>query len=290
MKRLLMSMFFVGLLIAVVVAPTGRFEAAKQYALAYKMDEGTSFTLNVAIKHRNQRNIMGNNMTTNSEDLLAYRFTVKSSDKNGMLVELEYTKRVHESDDPQIQAGPDFSELIGKKVEMHLSPIGVMSAFEGFDDLPEITIPSEGDRLVESRYVNEVKYLFPRLSATPVSPGDSWSYNEQHEEQVGEEMMPVVIHYTYTLVEETRIDNFDCVKIEGEYSVKISDRITAGGIELDLNLAGTGEETAYFARKKGMLLRSESNSVLTGSADNEEMGMSIQMDHEFKTLTKINLD
>ena len=80
------------------------------------------------------------------------------------------------------------------------------------------------------------------------------------------------------------------VKIEGEYTVTISGSIDAGGLYLELNLAGKGEETVYFAWKKGMLLSAESQSVVEGSADNKEMGMSIQMKHDIETATTVSLD
>jgi hypothetical protein len=290
MKHLWVRLAYVCLLIAAIAVPTDRFEAAKRYTLAYKMDRGASFAMEVAKKHRNERNVMGNDMITNSEDLKAYGFTVKSSDKDGMRLELEYAKRAHESDDPQIQTDPDFSELIGKKVEMLLSPVGVSSGFEGFEDLPVIAIPDQDDRLDEKRYVSEVKDLFPHLPDEPVSPGDSWSHVEEHEESIGDAALPVVIEYTYTLIEETRIDDLDCVKIEGEYTVKISGSFDVGGLELELNLAGNGEETVYFAWKKGMLVSNEAHSVVEGSADNDEMGMSIQMKHDIETVTKLSLD
>jgi len=289
-KHLWVRLAFVGIVIIAVAVPTGRFEAAKKYTLAYQMDKGASFTLEVARKHRNQRNVMGNDMVTNSEDLRAYRFKVKSSDKDGMTLAIEYKERTHESDDPQVQTGPDFSELTGKTAGMFLSRLGEPAAFKGFDELPVIPIPEQQDRLDESRYVSEVRDLFPYLPENPVSPGDSWSRTVEHEERAGDAALPVVIEYTYTLIEETKIDGHDCVKIESEYTVKISGAIDAGGLELELNLAGNGEEIIYFAWKKGMLLSADSQSVIEGSADNEAMGMSIQMKHDIETLTKVGLD
>ncbi len=290
MKHLWVRMAFVGLLIAAIAAPTGRFEAAKQYTLAYKMGKGSSFTLEVARKHRNQRNVMGNDRITNSEDLKAYGFTVQSSDKDGMTLGIEYKERTHDSDDPQIQTGPDFSELVGRTVEMFLSPTGKPSGFKGFDELPEIAMPEQEERLDEWWYINEVRDILPFMPETSVSPGDTWSHTVEHEERAGEGMLPVVIEYTYRLIEETKIDGHDCVRIDGVYTVKISGSFSVGGLDLELDLSGKGEETIYFAWKKGMLLSAESQSVVSGSAGNEEMGMSIQMKHDIETVTKVSLD
>jgi hypothetical protein len=214
-----------------MVVPNSRFQAAQPYTLVYKMDEGTTtFTVEMARKHRNQRNIMGNDLITNSKDLTVYGFAVNSSGENGLKLELEYVERTHETDDSQILTGPDFSNLIGKKVKMVLSPTGELSGFAGFEDLPEIVIPGQDASLGELQYTNELRGLFPRLPES------------------------------------------------------------AGGLDLVLDLGGSGTETLYFAWKKGMLFRSESRSIAEGSADNEDMGFSAQMNHQIESTTNVSFD
>jgi hypothetical protein len=39
-----------------------------------------------------------------------------------------------------------------------------------------------------------------------------------------------------------------------------------------------------------MFLRSDARSVLEGSADNEDMGVSIPMNHDIETITTVSLD
>jgi hypothetical protein len=290
MERAWIRIVLVVLLVVVIGIPAGRFEAAKQYTLAYKMDKGTKFTVQVSRNHRNHRNFMGNDLTTNTEELVEYGFTVKSTADDGMRLELEYTKREYESDDTQALMSPDFSELIGRRVKVLLSPTGVLSDFKGFDDLPEIAIPGQDDSLGELRYINNASSLFPRLSKMPVAQGSSWSVALEYDEPVGDITLPLTVSYTYTIIEETSYKGHDCLKIGGEYTIDLSGPLAAGGLELELNLSGTGTDTIYFAWKMGMFLSVESRTVLKGSADNEEMGVSIPMDHNIESITTVSLD
>ncbi|MDH3216020.1 MAG: hypothetical protein OEN01_06970 [Candidatus Krumholzibacteria bacterium] len=290
MERAWVRIAGVGLAMAAIGIPAGRFEAAKQYTLAYKMNKAATFAVQVARKHRNHRNFMGNDLITNSEGQREYGFTVKSSNDDGLRLELECTKREYKTDDTQALMSPDFSELIGRKVNVSLSSTGELSDFKGFDDLPEIAIPGSDERLGEQGYVNEVIALFLRLPKTPVAPGGSWSDVVQYNESVGDTTLPLTVNYTYTLMEETRYDGHDCVKIKGEYTINMSGSLAFGGLDLALNLTGMGTDTIYFAWKKGMFLSAETHAVLKGSADNEDMGVAIPMNHDIKTITSVRLD
>jgi hypothetical protein len=111
-----------------------------------------------------------------------------------------------------------------------------------------------------------------------------------YEEPIGDGTVPVTVRYTYTLVEEVHIDGHDCLKIEGEYTIDIEGATTTGGLDLALELNGSGTEVFYFLLKRGMFLASESRSTTKGSADNEEMGFSAQMDHEIELITIVKFE
>lgn len=290
MRKTWVRMAGVGLVIAAIAIPAGRFEASRQYTLAYKMDKGATFAVQVKRKHRNHRNFMGNDLTTNTKELTEYRFAVKSSTGDGLLFDIEYAGREHESDDTLALMPPDFSELVGRRVKVLLSPTGVLSDFKGFDDLPEITIPGADQPMGELRYVNDALSLFPRLSGAPVTLGGSWTDVVQYDEAVGDVTLPLTVNYTYTVVEETTFDGYDCLKIEGKYKISMSGPLMVDGLDLELNLAGTGTDIVYFAWQEGMFLRSESHAILKGSADNEDMGVAIPMDHDIETVTTVSLD
>jgi hypothetical protein len=290
MKRIWILIVCVGLLTAAIGIPACRSNSPERYTIAYKMDKGSTFTMQVAREHRNYRNFMGNELITNSEGQRGYGFTVKSSGDDGLRLEIELTNRVYHSDDANILMDPDFSELIGLKVAASLSSTGELSDLRGFDELPEIAIPGVDDRLNESQYINEAIFLFPRLSKEPVKLGDSWDDVVQYEEVIADTTLPLTVRYTYTLLEETDHDGLDCLKILGDYIFNMEGPVDFGGLDLDLALAGTGIDTVYFAWKKGMFVRSDSRVVVQGSADNEDMGVSIPMKHNIKMITTVSLD
>jgi hypothetical protein len=112
----------------------------------------------------------------------------------------------------------------------------------------------------------------------------------QYNESIGDTTLPLTVNYTYTLIEETKFEGHDCLKIEAEYTIKMSGPLAYGGLDLELNLAGTGTDTVYFAWKKGMFLSAETRANLKGSADNEDMGVAIPMNHDIEMITTVSLD
>lgn len=282
MKRFFNFAVFFSALSVTVALPSVTSIAEKTFVLEYRIDEGAEFNVILTGKHHNERTVLGNDIVSNSEDLIEYAFKVKSVDEDGMRLEFEYRNRTHQTDDPQFPAGPDFSGLIGKKAEFTLSKTGETSGFSGFEDFPAILIPDEGKSLVAAQYTNEFRHLFPRLPEKPVAIGESWSDVDEFDEAAGDGTVPLTISYTYTLLEETRKDGHDCLKIRGDYVVDLQGPLSTGGLELGLTLNGTGTETVFFALEKGMFLSQESRSQVEGTADNEDLGISFDMSHEYE--------
>lgn len=265
-------------------------EAAREYTLAYGMDKGATLAIQVEVKHRNNRVVMGNELTTNTKRFTQYGVSVLSAGPDGLVLEFEYAERKHETDDSLVVGEPDFSELIGRKARALLASTGVLSDFDGFGELPVIAMPGQSEPMGEQRYVNNVISLFPRLPQAPVAPGGTWSAVVEFHEPVQDTTLLLTVNTDYTLIEETQLDGHDCLKIEGAFTIGMSGPLDAGGLELELNIEGTGTETVYFAWKEGMVLRTESHSVLEGLAENQDMGVSVPMNHDITTVATVTLD
>ncbi|NIO02172.1 MAG: hypothetical protein GTO42_08525 [Candidatus Latescibacteria bacterium] len=288
-KARILASFLVYLIIAVNMHSSA-IKAADKYKLQYKMDKGMKFDMKISLKHRNQRNIMGNELITNSVDMIEYGFDVVSAGVDGLELELEYKGRARDTDDSMSRVGTDFSPLIGKKVRMFLSSKGELSGFEKFEHLPVIEIPDQQSSLTKDHYIIEIKNIFPELPDGHIGLGESWSYSRQYDAPVQEGNVTVRLHVTYTLLEETRRNGHDCLKIAGKYAIDIAGGLIAGGMDLALTLKGEGSEVVYFAWKKGMLLGIESTSVVEGAAENEELELSMPMRHEYQTALSVELD
>jgi hypothetical protein len=256
----------------------------KQYDLKYKLTEGSIFSLTGSSEEHAVRDVMGNELVTNIKDIVEYDFEVKSATEEGFVLRLEYRNRAHETDDPRFQSGPDFSGLIGREVQFTLSSRGETSSFVGFGDLPVIQIPDRDASLGEVQYINELRDTFPQLPDRPISIGEGWSYTrELAETPPGGGKITITLNYQYTLLEETQQDGVDCLKLDGKYTVNVDGKLEASGMEFTVKLAGEGSELLYFAHDKGRLRLRDGSSVIEGSADSEELGISVPMRFEQKS-------
>ena len=63
--------------------------------------------------------------------------------------------------------------------------------------------------------------------------------------------------------------------------MELKGQVNADGIDLTVHLEGEGKEHITFIPKRGMFHSIRGSSTLEGSADNEDLGLSIPMLHEY---------
>jgi len=226
---------------------------------------------------------MGNEIITVSTDQYEYGFNALSSGEEGVHFEVEYLERIHETDDTQYLQGPDFSELIGKKVTFVLSSTGEASKFEGFAELPAVMIADEQRELNEHLYIIDLRELFPGLPEEEVAIGDSWTVLREYEEPVGESHLTVKIEFLYTVMGKDKIGSYDCLVMDGTYNVLVTGNPSLGGVDLIVKLEGEGTESFTFAPELGMFLHSSGKLAMDGTAENEEVGLTLLFKHDYET-------
>jgi hypothetical protein len=293
MRRLGISTVFFCVFISLAIAGCslmGISRGPKKYDLKYKLKEGFKFSLTLSGQNHYVREVMGNELAVDTKGTAEYGFEVLSTTKEGSTLEVDYGNRIHETDDPESQGGVDFSELMGKKTKIDFSLRGELSNFAGFENLPTIEIPDQEASLGEEQYINEIRRIFPKLPDNPISVGETWSHIQKTDESTQGGTVTITSDYIYTLLEETEKNGIDCLKIDAKYTVSVEGKLASRGIEFTMKLGGEGNELLYFAHKKNMLLFSEDNLVLEGSANNEALGISVSMKHDYKTITDVTLD
>ncbi len=67
-----------------------------------------------------------------------------------------------------------------------------------------------------------------------------------------------------SVLEETEIDGYDCLKIKIQRDIKESGVSEQSGVEIEKELEGGGESIIYFAYKEGMILKVEDLTALEG--------------------------
>jgi len=263
---------------------------AKKYLLQYDIPETSRFTLTNTTEFHNRRVFMGNAVTDSSVDRVEYGFEAKSSGDDGLELEVVFLGREHQLYDSPSQGSTDYSDLIGKKVSLHLSPEGEMTSLVGFEDLPVIKILDRDITLGKERYENEIRQLFPHLPGKKIQTGDSWSHVQEYEEPIQGGKIRVTIHYTHSLVEEVKKDGLDCLRLDGKYTISIEGKGGSKGVEFSLKLDGGGTETVYFDWKKGMLLSISGKASVEGAAENKGLGFSMTLEQTFENTIDVKLE
>lgn len=266
------------LIIAVIFAnfavPT-LFAGEKLYELKYHVAKGTKITMISSGEVNTVMDQMGTEVVVDSYYEAEDIFVILSANKKkGLTMEYEFGERSQGVDSAMESNSTDFSELIGKKVKFILLPNGKAEGFDGFDALPEIT-SSGGGELNEETYILGVKTTFPRLPDKPVKIGDTWSDTLVMDIPQGNSVLKSENNFTYKLIEETKKDGFDCLKIEMTGTSRLSGDFEQEGMLLSIEREETSTGTLYFAYKEGMLISIESESIGEGIIIVPSVGMEI---------------
>jgi hypothetical protein len=254
-----------------------------RYTIRYGGAAGDAYNLTASRTDRYTREIMRTRTETIALDQTEYRFEIESSYAGSFVVGVEFLRRIHETGDPETQAGPDFSRLTGKKAGFALARTGELSAFEGFDALPEFDIVDQGQAIGGRRFVNEIREIFMSFPADPVGVGETWFFTKEYVESIPGGEAQVTLDCTYEILGEEKRSGLDCLKLGGDLIFHAEGGGSASGIDYVLRLDGQGSDVVYFDLEKGMILSVERTSTVQGSAENEKLGMVIPMKHEYET-------
>ena len=286
---LFLTMLVMALLIVNCAVPT-KISGPKLYELKYQLAEGTKFTMTSTGEVSSLTDQMGTEVVADifgeGEDILV----VLSVDKEkGLELEQEYGERSQTVDSVAGSNSTDFSALIGEKVMYVLLPNGKVEGFEGFDNLPEITT-STGETLTAETYKLGVHATFPLLPDNPVKIGDSWSDIQDIDIPSGNNILLSENNFTYTLIEETEKDSFECLKIGVSGVSKLSGDFEQGGTPLYIERETQSSGTLYFAHKKGMFISIETESRGEGVINVPSAGIDIPQTITSKSSVTVHLE
>jgi len=288
MKRIGFTISILTILFALIMGNLSCMQ--RKPALKYKLKEDTKFIMIFSENDHYIREIMGNEIVTNTDDEIEYSFRVKSEKRDGADLEMAYRKRTHKTNDAQFDNSVDFSGLIGKKAGFFLSSNGAPSKFQGYDNYPAIEIPDQQFTLTPVSYINETKRLFPPLPDKAIDVGETWTSTLEYSEKVADGKVMVTIESMYTLIEETVKDGIACMKIDSKYDLSVNGDVKAEGMKIIIHLLGDGNDVIYFAHKKGMLYNVEGDYNLKGKGIIDELNLEIPMDHHYKKKINVEFD
>lgn len=242
--------FFLILLSILFVNPLfSQKKAPKYFDLEYQLKKDTVFLLknrSVYADYKNEKDklIKWNFMNAHME--LVYN-VLSSSEEDGLTLEVEYADRYRKLEFRGTVTEPDFSNLIGGKIQYKLSPKGDISGFKNFEEL-NVSLGEDGEESIQNLQ-EEIIHLLPHLPENPVQIGDKWTGRVEAGNSGGENFK-----IEYTLVEELVQDGLDCVKIIARYTTNSKNSVTQRDKTYIVNRDGQGHDVYLFAYKKGFLL------------------------------------
>ncbi len=254
----------------------------KTYDLKYNLSENTKFTLTYETTGTQITKQCGENVEAKITSTGNLVFNVLKVDNDGNIkLEVEYKDITFNFDHPKGPFKDDFSPLFGQKVKFSISPTGKAFDFEGFEDLPPLNRHLVG-LMTKEDHIKPFTKLFPVMPVSSKNVGDPWTETVSFENDYESEQN----NYTYTILEETKVDGYNCLKIKVAREITNSGITTQGGTEIERELEGEGESIIYFAYEKGMVLKIEDSYSLEGTitAGNQIIPTSKE------TITKIKID
>jgi hypothetical protein len=258
--------------------------------MKYQMAEGTKFTMTSSSEMNTIMDQMGTEVTADIHSKGEDTYIVLSADKEqGLTLEIEFGEKSQDMESPMGGGSTDFSELMGKKARFTLLQNGKVEGFEGFDKLPEITTVT-GETLKGEAYQLGVRFTFLMLPDRPVKIGDTWSDIQNVDIPLGGGTLLSENNTTYTLIEETEMNGFDCLKIQVTGVSKLSGDFEQGGTPLYVERETKSSGMIYFAYKEGMFISSETESLGEGIINVPSAGIDIPQTINSKSSVTVSFE
>ena len=259
----------------------------KKYNLEYRMEEGACLAIDYSQKDHYTREIMGNELSEDQEDIFACIISVKEIKNNNIGLELEIKKMAQLSGDPQSGAGPDFSSLTGKKVFFDLTHKGQTINFEGLRNLPEISNLTRQTTVTQDIYKSLITSIFPVLPENPVEEGNTWKSQQVYSMKIAGGEVQVKKDHIYTLLGEMVYNGIPCLKFGAAFTTSVKGNGQVQAMNFTMDMQGEGTHTIFFSLEQGMIISIEGTSEVNGEAVFEEADMSMPMQHEYSTKIEV---
>jgi hypothetical protein len=245
-------------------APAVPQSQASPVVLEYKMTAGQVLKYQDKSEMRQTSDFMGQSVETSITSTGAYSFQAKGRreanyrlnvtiDDSGMVVKT-----------PRGDMSPDMKPVIGKSLDMVLSPLGKEVEVTGAEG---ITYELAGSQRNAATFL---KIFFPDLPGTPVKIGDSWPSYYVIEETSGGAAMRLEFKSVNTLEGWETAEGMECVRIAATVTGTISGKGKQQGMDTSTDGKSKGKDVWYFAVKEGIFVKAvselttEMTTALTG--------------------------
>jgi hypothetical protein len=230
--------------------------------------------------------MMGQNVETVTDASTGYTIEGKGLDKKkNIKTEATFTSMSMVTQSPQGENNYDTSSIIGKPFGVTFSPLGKSLEYSGIDSTMVLNLGQGGTRSVKDLFRNPLQ----DMPDHPVKIGDTWTQSDSVTVPQGGLNITVKTEGTLTLKGFEEQDGFECAKI----AIEGTGTIDGQGQQMGMDVAIEGDieshGTIYFAYKKGVLVKSQSESFTEMTAAlSGQMNMTIPISQESKSELKLS--
>ena len=263
--------------LAVFLALAGlsaRQEQGAAVTLAYQFPEGKTLSYRTASSEKQNMQVSGQDINTNTESSLEFTAKPKSSKDgvHGITVTIDAMKI--RTQGPQGDQSPTLDHVPGKSFDMSLTRLGKETDTSGAAAITYVLGTSSRD--LSSRF----QAFFPDLPDRPVKQGDTWPSQDSVTEKTSEGDIFASLNHVNTVDGFETIDGIECVRIKTDSKGTLKGNLEQGGASLTLDGTTTATTTWYFAIKQGFLVKSDSKAGFSGSVTVAQANMTIPVTGE----------
>lgn len=256
------------------------------FILNYRMDKGTTLQYAISGTINQSMEMMGQSMDTKTDFLSKYSIKINDIDKqNNYLTTITIDDMSIKANNPQGSINPDLSSIIGKKFGLTASPKGKELEFSGVDSITIDMGQMAGGKQSVKNYFREV---FTDLPQKPVKIGDTWTSKEERTEPQGGMQVHMVMNANHKLLGYEKVDGMECLKIETKGKGTLDGSGERNGAQLSFEGDLETNSTWFFAYKKGILIKANSDSFMEATiAVSGPADMTIPMTQDTKSVLKL---
>ena len=262
---------------------TAGAEPQSAVSLAYMFTEGRALTYQVTGTQTQNLDVMGQTVSTVSNSAIEFTLQTKGLKEGQYQLGVTVNSFKIEAQSPQGDMTADASSVVGKSFDMILSRLGKEIDISGASDI-KYTVGSVGTRDLGSSF----QALFPDLPEKSVKIGESWPNEDTVIQKSDAGDIRINLSSVNNLEAVETIDGFECVRIKGPVTGKMTGNLEQQGMALVFDAKIDGTQTWYFAVKEGILVKTETKSTFSGVISaGEPANITIPITGDMKSETRL---
>lgn len=286
--RTIASLLVVLLAVSLIIGCAGKKpswgDANNGFILNYQLPKSQVWDYEATTNQSQTMEMMGQPMETSTDIVSKYSITGTGLDKNkNVTSKVNMASASIKTKSPQGERTLDLGAIIDKDFGLTFARCGKKVKFSDPDSI-EVDFGQGGKRSAESFFKN----LLPRLPLQPVKIGGTWTVNEKDTVNQGGLDIAVNSETINTVESLENVDGVECLKIASKVKISLEGSGQQMGADVFFEGDGDGTATWYYAYKKGVFVKSNTEMLMEGTASvTGGQNMTIPITQETKVDVKL---